>query len=589
MRPLESRVLTVVCVGIAVHFGSAAARSGDFILPHTEEAVQRGLVYDIQPLFSEQGLGFGMAVVDLNGNGHQDVVVMGHPTGLIGFFENDGTGHFVDRSFHDSEGNDPKWVMTRPSGLAVADYNGDGMLDIYLTQQKNQTTGAQYPNFLLRNEGGFMFSDVTAAAGVHNMGNSQGAAWGDFDNDGWLDLYLNNYSFSPPDPVDWNRLFQNRGDGTFVDVSVQQTVNNGGMSFTAAFTDINRNGWLDLYIANDRGHYPGLPENQLWRNDNGQYENICETSGACLGLYSMCVAVGDYTGNGYPDFYITNIAHPAAYNGWNPLIVNQGDDTFTEECAQAGVCSVLTSWAAIFYDYDNNGWLDIYVCNQGASGLYVPNRLYSNTGVYPANQVAAAAAVQGNSGWSYNAAVGDVTGNGALDLILNNYGPVGGPPVNVELFINHEGARRNWIRFDVVGHDGNLHAIGANIEVTADGHTQWREIYAGGNNYKAQNELVFHFGMDDAAVADEIIVNWPGLRGSRTLSNYPANQRWRIYPEEMLGDADGNGVINVFDLLALLSNWGAIQPGTERMDMNGDGTINVFDLLGLLGKWGALP
>ncbi len=572
-------------------FSGAVAGQGAALSPFTEEALLRGLVYETKDTGpgSVLAYGWGIGIADLNGNGHQDVVLTGAPGGVVGFFMNDGAGFFTDESFMPGdEGKDglkmvPKVIAKFPSGVAIADYNGNGMLDIYLTQRKSPFNIGQ-PNLLLRNEGNFRFIDVAEEALVANKGFSEGAAWGDVDNNGWLDLYVANFTlpseFFQAFPEFHNKLFQNLGNGTFADVGADQEVDDRGLGFSAAFTDTNRNGWLDLYLANDRGNEPVFPRNRFWRNEQGTFVNACDTSQACLGLAAMCVGVGDFVGNGFPDLYVTNIPNPIGYNGWNPLLVNHGDGSFSEHCTDAGVCHEIISWAGIFFDCSNNGWLDLYVCNQ-----YTDNHLYVNEGVWPVQDHAAELAVGGTPGASYNAAVGDLTGNGALDILMNDAGSNWGTR-NVQLYINHEGAKRNWIRFSVVGEGANHHAIGANIEVVAGGHIQWREIYAGGNNFKAQNELVHHFGLGDAEVADQIRVEWPGGSTQRVLSGYPAQHTWTIYPASKLGNFNGAGAIGVFDLLALLETWGPVTPGYEMMDLNGDGAVNVFDLLLLLDRWG---
>jgi enediyne biosynthesis protein E4 len=576
---ITSGMLIFVLCGTAA---MAAADPPADISPFTEEAIARGLIYEVQQFNgpTQQGQGFGVAIADLNGNGHLDIILMGNGAGIVGFFENDGNGNFTDRSYTIEPNRlpAPKLVLPKASGIATADFTGNGLLDIYITQQHN------HPNVLLRNDGDFNFTDVSLAAGVANAGWGEAAAWGDFDNDGWLDLYVVNYTLPSlqDSPVHRNKLYRNRGDGTFEDIGAGLGVDDHGVGYSVVFSDINRNGWLDLYVVNDRGHQPPIYRpNQSWRNIGGQFENTCASSGLCLGLWSMGVAAGDVTGNGYPDFYVTNLPHPSGYNGWNPLLINQGDETFTEECSEADVCNLAFSWAGIFFDYNNNGWLDLYVCNQGAD-----NRLYANDGHFPFADIAPLVGVAETPGYSFNAAVGDLTGNGALDIVLNDSGS-DGKPRNVALYINHEGTKRNWARFNVVGYAPNLHAIGSNIEITAGGHTQWRELYAGGNNFKSQNELVYHFGLGEADILDTIVVTWPGGATTRTLMNYPANRTWTIYPPEMLGDANGDGVIDGADLLALLSAWGQVLPRNEVIDMNGDGVIDGQDLIALLALWGS--
>ena len=550
-------------------------------LPFTEEALARGLNYRMRTLtpFDIAMQGFGIAIADLNGDGHQDLVLMGHASGMVGLFQNDGTGHFINRSFINL---DPKIVAPHGCGISVADYNGDGLPDIYITQ--SSTDSAAGANILLRNNGGFNFTDVSAAAGVDNVGRGFGSIWGDFDNDGWLDLYVVNYTLlsQQQNPTYRNKLYRNNANGTFTDVSVGSNVDDAGAGLAAVFSDMNRDGWLDLYLANDKGSLPGGYPNRSWINRGGVFEDTCDTSGLCLGLWGMSASAGDVNGDGHVDYYVTNLPHPLGYHGWNPLFINQGDETFVEQCTEAGVCQFIFSWSAIFADLTNNGWLDLYVCNQTQ-----PNALYANHGTFPLTDVAAAMNVIGNTGHSYNAALGDLTGDGTIDVVLNNLSSQG-QQLNVQAFVNHAAARENWVRFHVVGHAGNRAAIGSSVQVTAGGTTQWRELYAGGNNYKSQNELVYHFGLGDALHAEKIHVTWPGGELSRTLRNYPANHAWTLYPPEMLGDGNGDGVIDVTDLLALLAAWGEIVPGREKLDLDGNGTIDVADLQLLLDQWNEL-
>jgi hypothetical protein len=577
MQPHNPYALTFVSLPVYLFatlslYHSPALAQG--ILSFTEEARMRNVNYPIkvwQGNFS-QFQGFGMAVIDLDNDGDQDLVIMGRQDGVVGFFENLGKGAFADRSSR-IDGT-PLLVLSTPSGIAAADYNGDGLIDLYITQQTLDR------NVLFRNDGNFHFTDVAAAADVDNTGFGQAAAWGDFDNDGWLDLYICNYT-APPDQADprrRNQLFRNLGDGTFENVGAALGVDDFGLSFAAAWSDIDRNGTLDLYLSNDRGTI--LPPNKLWRNDGGTFTSLCPQSGTCLNLFAMCVAAGDFDGNGFSDFYVTNIPGAGGYmNGINPLLLGNGDGTFIEAASHWNVDHELYSWAGIFFDFDNDGWLDVYVNNLNAS-----NTLYRNTGVPPAVNVTTQCMVGGSTGFSFNTAVGDIDNDGDLDLLLNNYGAK--EPANVELFINHQGSASNWARFTVVGTTpGNRHAIGANIDLRTGAQWQWRELFAGGNNFKAQSELVFHFGLGDAAIIDEIVVKWPGGSPTRTLTNYPVNKKWTIYPRSTLGDADGNGIINVSDLLALINAWGTVRPGTEICDTDGNGVINVTDLLFLINNW----
>ncbi len=541
------------------------ATAASAVEPFTEEAVARGLVYEVQPYpqpFGNEGSGCGFA--DLDNDGDPDAIILGAVTGSIGIFENDGTGNFINRSFVNGVP-----LIPLASGFAAADYDGDGDLDLYITVW----TAA---NVLLRNQGSFQFINVTAAAGVGDAGEGEAASFGDYDGDGWLDLYLCNYTglvLDPPAPK--NVLYRNLGNGAFEDVSVEQGVDDEGYGFQSVWFDYDRDGDVDLYLSNDRGHLPPLfANNQLWRNDNGNLVNVSAGSGADLGLFSMGVACGDFDGNRWPDLYCTNIA--GYIDGFNPLFLNQGDGTFVESSEPAGVDLWVTSWGAIFFDFDNDGRQDLYVNTQFAS-----NALFHNDGGFPCAEITLEAGVAGSVGTcplpgdcnaSFSSAIADVDSDGDLDLLMNNLG------TNVELYINHEGDLRNSIRFQLVGQAPNHFGVGARVDVRFGSVWQFQEVLAGGNGYLGQNELTLHFGADQAGTADEVLVSWPGGKTTRTLTNMPVGHTWQLFPPEDLGNADGNNTIDLADFGVMSACYGAaVQPGCEVMDLDGDGTIGMSD------------
>jgi hypothetical protein len=541
--------------------------------PFTEEALARGIFFMMSPFPQNQGyLGQGGGFADLDSDGDPDVVLIGDVSGRVGIYENIGGGIFVDRSLGTGIP-----IMTEQEGFAAADYDADGLLDLYLTQHFE-------PNILMKNLGDFTFDDVTSAAGVGDPGPGTGPAWGDYDNDGWLDLYVSNYSFTGS-PTPLNLLYHNNGNGTFNDVAPAQGVDSDGLSFQSVWTDYDKDGDVDLYLSNDRGPI-GYTPNQLWRNDNGTLVDVSAASNADVSLFSMGLAAGDFDGNLYPDFYTTNLygepppldGHPD--EGVNPLLLNMGDGTFVEAAEAAGVASYITSWAAIFFDYDNNGHKDLYVNN-----MWVPNSFFTNDGIFPCVEIAADVGVEASydpnhdpqggspaSIVSFTSAVADVDGDGDLDLLVNNIGS------RAELFINNEGSTRNYVRYHVVGEHPNLFAVGVNIETTAGGNVYWDESYAGGNGYLGQNELVLHVGLDDIPIVDQAIVNWPSGGPTRTLTDLPVNEQWTIYPPSRLCDFDGGGV-NYDDFVEFSACFLAgFSPGCEMMDFDGDSNIHTDDM-----------
>ncbi|MFQ5410733.1 MAG: CRTAC1 family protein, partial [Phycisphaerae bacterium] len=397
--------------------------------------------------------------------------------------------------------------------------------------------------------------------GLGDTGNGQGSAWGDYDDDGWIDLYLGNRtSLEPGDPH--CRLYQNQGDGTFVDKAPALGVDDDQPTYQSSFFDFDKDGDADLYIANDKGsNNCALFTNRFYENVGGTFVEITGPSGTAGCVDSMSTAIGDFDGNLFQDMYVTNTPEG------NALMLNQGDGTFTRDEVAAGVSSFAMGWGSVFFDWDNNGMLDLYVCN-----VQAPNRFYSNSGTFPVTDIATLLGVD-DVGFSFTTAVGDIDDDGDLDMLLSNVNE------RIKLFINQEGETRNWIKFDVVGRGHNLFAIGANIEARTGATWRIREVIAG-CNFKSQNQLVQHFGLGSATLVDEVMIRWPG-GVTRTLTQVPINGTWRVYPPERLGDGDSDGDIDLIDAALFIDVLLGIDSNFDHFllnDMNGDSAVNGVDV-----------
>jgi len=563
---------------------SPSARAGD-MAPFTEEAAQRGLVFT--PFKGNAPTGRGLGFMDLDGDNDPDLVATGAETGEIGVFENIG-GDFVDRTLDANFPNSPLAVT-----VTGADYDGDGDIDVFIGVYNA-------PDLLLRNDGDWSFTNVAAQAGLDDDGPATGAVWADYDEDGWLDLYLSR------DPA-WNLMYHNNGDGSFSEVAVALGVecpSPQSPTFQPSFSDVDRDGDLDLFVASDRGPNTDC-QNHNWlflNNGDGSFTDVSTPTEPGWCVWGMGVATGDFNNDLYPDFYITNLQFG------HPLMINQGDGTLVDMSEAYGTMGYQVGWGASFLDFDNDGWQDLYVCHVFTLGNLGVNMLFRHGGTFPAEDVAPELNVD-TVGNSFCMAVADVDDDGDLDIAVQSF------PDPLKLYINHEGAAYNSARFRMIGENADLHAIGANMELFADDLTMFREVYAGAN-HKCQNELPLHFGMGAATIAQSATASWPS-GDTRQLSNIPAGETWEIYPTARLGDVNADGVWDQTDLDAFDScygqtggpvvtgceifdfdgNWVLDQADQDQMnalvgvgcfaDCNGDGMLNVLDFVCYQTQFGA--
>lgn len=412
-------------------------------------------------------------------------------------------------------------------GVTVADYDRDGWLDLYLTRFGS--------NQMWRNQGDGSFREVTGETGTGDEGWGFSASFFDFDRDGWLDLYLTNYlkyDFSlhkncithtgaqdycgPNSYADKpDRLYRNLGNGKFEDVSQKagiQKLTGSGMGVVAG--DFNRDGWPDLYVANDGD------ANFLWINQkNGTFADGALLSGVALNANGdaeagMGLARGDYDGDGLEDLLVTHLAGET-----HTLYRNLGDGFFEDVTHASGLgASTLwaTGWGAGWLDYDLDGRLDLLVVNGAVKALdalvqrkdpyplHQPNQLFHNEGGGRLVEVSAkAGAAFGLSEVSRGAAFGDVDNDGDTDvLIINNAGPL-------RLLMNRVGDGSRWLGIRAVEGKPARDVLGARIALERKGSpTLWRWV-AGDGSYLSGHDVRIRLGLGQSSQRATLRILWP--------------------------------------------------------------------------------
>jgi hypothetical protein len=433
-------------------------------------------------------------------------------------------------------------------GVAVADYDNDGKLDLFVTGYGG--------NVLYHNLGNCKFEDVTEKAGVHGGGFSTGAAWGDYDRDGNVDLFVSRYVHVDithmPAPGSnkfclykglqvqcgpWglegesDLLYHNRGDGTFEEVSVKAGVHNqiGYYGLGVMWSDYDNDGWPDLVVAND-----SVPNYLYHNNRNGTFSEVGMLSGISLSgdgtqLGNMGVDFGDYDHSGRFSLFITTFQEqPKAL--WR----NMGANGFEDVSWPSGVGRPSyqdVCWGASFFDMANTGWLDLLIaCGhvypqidslENNPHYRQPIFLERNNRDGTFDEVAKESGLADLSLKSRRgAAFGDIFNTGNIDVVLVN---VGEPPT---LLLNQNTAPNHRVLFKLIGTKSNRAAIGARVTIQSAGVRQIGEV-RGGASYLSQNDLRLHFGLGKSTKIDSVEIRWPSGK-PETLENVAADSIYTI-------------------------------------------------------------
>jgi enediyne biosynthesis protein E4 len=484
----------------------------------------------------------GVALFDYDNDGDLDVYVtqgqmLGAPAvGNKGdrLFRNDTvTNPDGTRTLHFTDVTEQSHIdlQTYGMGVAVGDFNNDGYQDLYRTG----LSGA----VLLRNNGDGTFTDVTKAAGVGDPGGwGVSATFFDYDRDGWLDLFVGNYliysiagdiqcqsvtgrrDYCPPNSyrAQPSHLYHNRGNGTFEDVTSKAFVNGAyGPALGASTADFNNDGWIDLYVAND-----GQP-NQLWINQHdGTFKDTAFLAGAAVSgtgqaEASMGVDAGDFDNDGDEDIFITNWL-----DQMNVLYVNDGTGNFEDRRATSGLgppSLAKTGFGAGWFDYDRDGWLDLFVANGSVATiealarandpfpLRMTPQLYRNLGNGRFEDVSSrAGAIFKVADVGRGAAFGDIDNDGDTDIVVGNANGT------LRLLLNNVTNNNHWLGLRLVSGQKLRDALGARVEIVrTTGPALWRRARADGS-YASANDPRVLVGLGASTEAPRVKVTWPSGR-----------------------------------------------------------------------------
>jgi len=483
--------------------------------------------------------GGGICVLDLDKDGYEDVfITSGMNDDVLYLNQQDGTF----KNIYEGSGLEvTKGFVTQ--GAAGADVNRDGWVDLVVTTITTKDSTQTIPrakNLLFLNQGDLTFIEVTEEYGLNDLYSfSTGASFGDFNADGYPDLYIGNYfleydgvltEINDATIVNASKtaqgyLLQNIKGKTFKNVYDDYGLVHRGFGFGGLFTDFDNDQDQDLLINHDFG-YKAKPNYLLQNNyPKKSFTYVEKEREMDLRINAMAAAVGDYDNNGFLDYYITNIK-------FNRFMIHGGKgEVFTDRAKPLGMAYYTISWGANFSDFDHDTDLDLFVANGDLNPHCTPmgNFLFENIG----NRFLEKGRASGinDYGVGRGSVIFDIENDGDMDVLFVNQMPIKDYPVpsRTKLFRN-DSVQGNWIKVALEGLSAESHGLGSRVEVVIDTLRMIREIDGGGSSHLSQNSTIAHFGVGAAVQVDSINVYWIG-GDKQSIGTTEVNQLIKITQE----------------------------------------------------------
>ncbi|MAU77199.1 MAG: hypothetical protein CL831_10115 [Crocinitomicaceae bacterium] len=517
-------------------------------------------------------LGSGVSFADFNGDDIDDLT-FGHHAGQIRYYQGDGVGFEEIQLNIDNDVNESKSVLW-------ADIDNDGDQDLLITNRNAS-------NRLWMNNGNMQFTDITSSCGIStsSISRSYGASFGDYDNDGFIDLYICNYH---TDVINIkNELYHNNGDGTFTDVTVSSGVGNGlQQSFQSTWIDIDKDRFLDLYVINDRLDYP----NSFYLNNgDGTFVDMAPVWGADLEIYAMSSTFADYDCDGDMDLYVTN---GSAGNVLLSNNLNQGMG-FVNVTSSLGVEVNQLCWGACFIDHLNDSWLDLYVGTGFSVYTDYPNIFEESPALSNAfftsngtGSLDVSSELSEELQHTFAMSTGDFNNDGFPDLVSHQVGLSASvisaiPNENHYLKVRPQGTTVNR---DAIGSE--VYVYHSSAENTGVNAVKVDVVFCG-DKYLSQNSRHLQFGLGSSTQVDSVVIQWPG-GFQETFLGISIDSSVVLVEGSSIQDCPnpasfcGSGTIWNEATQTCVS----FQEDLCPTDVNNDGFTSIQDLLELLGQFG---